>query len=528
MSFLDLDLDLELQQHLIESGFSSPTPIQRQSSPLTLDGQDLLATAPTGSGKTLAFLLPALQHLLDQPPRPGLSPRVLILSPTRELASQILRVVESFAAELSLNCALIVGGVPYGNQKQILETGMDLLIATPGRLLELDEKNWVDLSDVNLMIIDEADRMLDLGFQDPLKEVASLIPVAHQTLMFSATLESAAIQLLAGSLLKPDAQQVAVSDARSMAGHIEHAILRADNDEHKLALFKALISDESIDQAMVFVNTRKQVEQWVAVIRSMNIMCDGLHGEMDQGERTLHMKQLRRGRLKVLVATDVASRGLDLAHISHVINLNLPMKADTYIHRAGRAGRDGSHGIALSIVDSLDWPRVGRIERYLRQSLERRKLPGLEPTKPEPQASKQAKKSKAKAKARKKSEVKTAKKPRNKKALGPRPSRPKPREEAAEPRGANTDTRDSASKPRSSPSRQRDADTKPRSSKTEQRADSESRPRTSPSRQRDADAKPRSSGTEQRADSTSKRPSSATRPRARITTGRSSSNKTRG
>ena len=441
MSFLDLDLDLELQQHLIESGFSSPTPIQQQSIPLTLDGQDLLATAPTGSGKTLAFLLPALQHLLDQPPRTGISPRVLILSPTRELASQILRVVESFAAELSMDCALIVGGVPYGNQKQILEAGMNLLIATPGRLLELDEKGWIDLSDVNLMIIDEADRMLDLGFQEPLKEVGSLVPVAHQTLMFSATLESAAIQLLAGSLLKADASQVAVSDARSMAGHIEHAILRADNDEHKLALFKALISDETIDQALVFVNSRKQVEQWVAIVRALGIMCDGLHGEMDQGERTLHMKQLRRGRLKVLVATDVASRGLDLVHISHVINLNLPLKADTYIHRAGRAGRDGSRGIALSIVDSLDWPRVGRIERYLQQPLKRRKIAGLEPTKPEPQASKQAKKSKAKAKARKKTDLKPGKS--RKKSKGPRPATPRQPEAAGEQRSA------SAAKPRS-------------------------------------------------------------------------------
>ncbi len=435
MSFLDLDLDLELQQHLIESGFSSPTPIQQQSIPLTLDGQDILATAPTGSGKTLAFLLPALQHLLDQPARTGLSPRVLVLSPTRELASQILRVVESFAAELSIDCGLIVGGVPYGNQKQIMEAGMDLLIATPGRLLELDEKGWVDLSDVNLLIIDEADRMLDLGFQEPLNEIASLVPTAHQTLMFSATLESAPIQLLAGKLLKPEASQVAVSNARSMAGNIEHSILRADNDDHKLALFKALISDETIDQALVFVNSRKQVEQWVAIVRAMGIMCDGLHGEMDQGERTLHMKQLRRGRLKVLVATDVASRGLDLANISHVINLNLPLKADSYIHRAGRAGRDGSQGIAVSIVDSLDWPRVGRIERYLQQPLKRRKIAGLEPSKPEPRADKQAKKSKAKAKAKKKADIKPGKS--RKKQKGPRPATPRQPEEAGQQRNSS-------------------------------------------------------------------------------------------
>ncbi|UTW13444.1 DEAD/DEAH box helicase [Marinobacterium rhizophilum] len=434
MSFLDLDLDLELQQHLIESGFSSPTPIQQQSIPLTLDGQDILATAPTGSGKTLAFLLPALQHLLDQPPRTGLSPRVLILSPTRELASQILRVVESFAAELSIDCGLIVGGVPYGNQKQIMEAGMDLLIATPGRLLELDEKDWVDLSDVNLLIIDEADRMLDLGFQEPLNEIASLVPTVHQTLMFSATLESAPIQLLAGKLLKPDASQVAVSNARAMAGNIEHSILRADNDEHKLALFKSLISDETIDQALVFVNSRKQVEQWVAIVRAMGIMCDGLHGEMDQGERTLHMKQLRRGRLKVLVATDVASRGLDLANITHVINLNLPLKADSYIHRAGRAGRDGSQGIAVSIVDSLDWPRVGRIERYLQQPLKRRKIEGLEPSKPEPRADKQAKKSKAKAKAKKKADIKPGKS--RKKLKGPRPATPRQPDETGDQRSS--------------------------------------------------------------------------------------------
>ncbi|MFC6673675.1 DEAD/DEAH box helicase [Marinobacterium aestuariivivens] len=408
MSFLDLDLDLELQQQLIETGFSVPTAIQRQAIPPILDGRDLLATAPTGSGKTLTYLLPALQHLLDQPPRTGLSPRALVLAPTRELVSQILRVAEPLCTALSQQCAQIVGGVPYGNQKQILEAGMDLLIATPGRLLELDEKGWLDLGDVSFLVIDEADRMLDLGFQDPLKQVASLMPIERQTLMFSATLESDAIVQLAGALLKGDAERVAVSEARALAGHLEHAILRADNDEHKLALFKALITDPAVDQALVFVASRKQVEQWVNIVRGLDIMCDGLHGEMAQGERTLHIKQLRRGRLKVLVATDVASRGLDLARISHVINLNLPLKADTYVHRAGRAGRDGCSGTVWSIVDTLDWPKVGRIERYLQQKLPRLKLKGLEPTKPEPEPVRKAKKPKAKSKDKKKDKKKGA------------------------------------------------------------------------------------------------------------------------
>ncbi|NVK42494.1 MAG: DEAD/DEAH box helicase [Oceanospirillaceae bacterium] len=408
MSFLDLDLDLELQQQLIETGFTEPTAIQRQAIPAILDGQDLLATAPTGSGKTLAYLLPALQHLLDQPERKGISPRALVLAPTRELASQILRVATPLCEALELVCAQVVGGVPYGNQKQLLEDGMDLLVATPGRLLELDEKGWLDLSEATYAVIDEADRMLDLGFQDPLKAVASLLPLEHQTLMFSATLESDAIVQLAGALLRPDAARVAVSEARAVAGHIEHAILRADNEAHKLALFKALISDPAIDQALVFVASRKQVEQWVAIVRELGIMCDGLHGEMNQGERTLHIKQLRRGRLKVLVATDVASRGLDLARISHVINLNLPLKADTYVHRAGRAGRDGSSGTVWSIVDTPDWPKVGRIERYLNQALRRMKLKGLEPAKPEPAPVRKAKKPKTKAKGGKKAATKAA------------------------------------------------------------------------------------------------------------------------
>lgn len=398
MSFLDLDLDLELQQFLIENGFSEPTPIQRASIPPTLDGRDLLATAPTGSGKTLAYLLPALQHLLDSPRVDSPSPRVLILSPTRELASQILRVAEPIATALTIDCALIVGGVPYGNQKQILDTGMDLLVATPGRLLELDEKGWLDLGEVGMLVIDEADRMLDLGFQDPLKQVATLLPAEHQTLMFSATLESDAIRHLAGTLLKPEAEEVSVSEARALAGHLTQAVLRADNDDHKHALFRALIADPKIDQALVFVASRKQVDQWVAEVRSLGILCDGLHGELPQGERTLRIKRLRRGRLKVLVATDVASRGLDLARISHVINLNLPLKADTYVHRAGRAGRDGSTGTVWSIVDTPDWPRLGRIERYLQQPLPRMTLKGLEPTKPEPLPIRKPKKAKVKAK----------------------------------------------------------------------------------------------------------------------------------
>ncbi|MDI3324461.1 DEAD/DEAH box helicase [Pontibacterium granulatum] len=412
MSFIDLELDLELLQTLAENEFIDATEIQQQAIPAIMEGVDLLACAATGSGKTLAFVLPALQHLLDQQDKPLDAPRIVILTPTRELANQILHVIKKQTALTDIRSAMLVGGVPYGNQQKELSEGVDILVATPGRLLEMDAKGWLDLSVVQMLIIDEADRMLDMGFIGDIRKIADLTPITRQTLMFSATLEGGQVEALAQDLLNNESRSLTLAPPRGVAGNIQQTVYLADNDDHKQALLKSLISRSEIKQALVFVASRKQVDTWVQFIRRLGIMCDGLHGELPQGERTTRLKRMRRGRLKVIVATDVAARGLDLLEISHVINLHLPRRGDIYVHRAGRSGRDGGQGFAWSLVDSNDWLNLGRIERYTGQKIAQATIDGLEPKRVMPKEVKKTKPKKKKTAAAKKSAKSKTKKKR--------------------------------------------------------------------------------------------------------------------
>lgn len=412
MSFIDLELDLELLQSLAENDFIDATEIQQQAIPAIMEGVDLLACAATGSGKTLAFVLPALQHLLDQQEKPLDAPRVVILTPTRELANQILHVIKKQTALTDIRSAMLVGGVPYGNQQKELSEGVDIMVATPGRLLEMDQKGWLDLSVVQMLIIDEADRMLDMGFIGDIRKIADLTPTTRQTLMFSATLEGGQVEALAQDLLNNESRSLTLAPPRGVAGNIQQTVYLADNDEHKRALLKSLITRSEIKQALVFVASRKQVDTWVQFIRGQGIMCDGLHGELPQGERTTRLKRMRRGRLKVIVATDVAARGLDLLEISHVINLHLPRRGDIYVHRAGRSGRDGGQGFAWSLVDSNDWLNLGRIERYTGNKIAQNTVEGLEPKRAMPKEVKKTKPKKKKTASAKKNTKKKEKKKR--------------------------------------------------------------------------------------------------------------------
>ncbi|MEH6578339.1 MAG: DEAD/DEAH box helicase [Amphritea sp.] len=413
MSFIDLDLDLEILGALADNEFLRPTEIQQQAIPCIMDGFDLLASAPTGTGKTLAFALPALQHILDSDDYSSSAPKVLILSPTRELARQTYQVIEQQTAKSRINNCLIIGGVPFGMQKAMLAENIDILIATPGRLLELNAQQWLDLSLVEMLIIDEADRMLDLGFIDSINQIADIIPAKRQTLMFSATLEGEKIQKFAADLLNEDSQTMAVESPRQIPMNILQSVYRADNEQHKQYLLKALLKSPELSQALVFVNSRKQVDSWVSLIRTLGVQCTGLHGDLRQSDRTQQIKDMRRGRTRVLVATDVVGRGLDLPDLSHVINLYMPLKADSYVHRAGRSGRDGAKGEVWSIVDSMDWPNLGRIERFLGEKIPRATYPGLAPQKPEPSSTKKSKPKKPKTKAGKgKSAKAKAKKPK--------------------------------------------------------------------------------------------------------------------
>jgi len=428
MSFLDLDLDLEILGNLADNNFLTPRPIQEQAIPVVMDGFDLLASAPTGTGKTLAFVLPALQHIVDSEQDSSSAPQVLILSPTRELAKQTYQVIQQQTKNSRIKSCLILGGVPLGMQKGMLSEQIDIMIATPGRLLELNAQNWLDMSVVEMLIIDEADRMLDLGFIDDIKQIADVLPQERQTLMFSATLEGEKIQQFATDLLNENSQCISVEQPRHIPVNILQSIYQIDNEQHKEFLLKALIQSRDINQALVFVNSRKQIDHWVSLIRSTGLQCYGLHGDLRQSERNQRIKEMRKGRIKVLVATDVVGRGLDLPDLSHVINLYMPLKADSYVHRAGRSGRDGAKGTVWSLVDTMDWPNLTRIERFLGDKLERSTYPGLGAQKPEPSERKKtkSKKPKVKSKGGKKAAKKgAAKKAKPKKKVGRGPKTPK-------------------------------------------------------------------------------------------------------
>lgn len=418
MSFVDLMLDEELLLALAEHEFTQPTAIQNKAIPPLLEGSNLLASAPTGTGKTLAFVLPALQHILDTPRHEPGTPKVLILSPTRELARQTFDQIQQLIANTHLKSCLIVGGVPFGMQKAMVAEHIDVLVATPGRLIEIEEHMTLDLSLVSVFVVDEADRMLDLGFIQAIHQISDMLPLEHQTSMFSATLEGDKVQAFAHDLLSENAVQVAVEAPRNVAKNINQGVYQADNELHKEHLLKALLRLPEVKQAIVFVNSKRQVDIWLKVIRTLGIQCTGLHGDLRQSDRNQQIKDMRRGRTKVLVATDVMARGVDLPGLSHVINVYLPEKADSYVHRAGRTGRDGEAGCVWSIVDAMDWPNLGRIERYIGTPIERQIFPGFTPKKEEPTVLKKVKPKKpklskaAKAKADK-AKAKKAKK-RNK------------------------------------------------------------------------------------------------------------------
>ncbi|MGB0734017.1 MAG: DEAD/DEAH box helicase, partial [Pontibacterium sp.] len=285
MSFIDLQLDLELVQGLAELELTNATDIQRQAIPAILDGGDLLASAPTGAGKTLAFALPALQHLLDTGDKPSDSARVLILSPTRELALQTHNTIQKVAQLTELRSTLLVGGSPYGPQQADLEKGTDVIVATPGRLVELIEREWVDLSIINFFIVDEADRMLDMGFIESVYSIVKELPKARQTLMFSATLEHSAIDKFAGQILNDTSRTITLAPPRGVPAHIKQSVFFADNDDHKAAILDALLQ-KGVTQAILFVSSRKQVDHWVEFMHKRDIYCVSLHGDLKQGERT--------------------------------------------------------------------------------------------------------------------------------------------------------------------------------------------------------------------------------------------------
>lgn len=380
MSFANLQLAPAILKAVTHCGYNHPTPVQTEAIPPALAGRDVIASAQTGTGKTAAFVLPALQRLLESSPKSRKGPEVLILSPTRELAEQITQAVRTYGKRLPFKSATIVGGMPYREQFKALGQKPELLIATPGRLIDHLERGSVDLSGVRLLVLDEADRMLDMGFIDDVRKIAAAVPEQRQTLMFAATLD-AKVTKLAGRLLnEPVLIQIEARQTTNI--NIEQRLHVVDDIQHKNRMLQHLLEDGSLQQAIIFSATRRDADKLARELHAQGQSAAALHGDMKQGARNRTIDNLRRGRIKLLVATDVAARGLDVAGISHVINYDLPRFAEDYVHRIGRTGRAGASGIAISFASRQERSYLLKIEKYIGQTLPQQVIPGLEPKRP--------------------------------------------------------------------------------------------------------------------------------------------------
>lgn len=377
MTFDDLFLDDSLLNAVNSLGFKTPTAVQEVTIPFMLEGKDILACAATGTGKTAAFVLPMLQQLIDKPNNKK-NPRVLILAPIRELAFQIQHVVNQLGRQLNPKVAIITGGFSQGKQVRFLDQACDIVIATPGRLLNLVSEEAIDLSDIELVIIDEADRMLDMGQGPDVMALLATITDGFQACLFSATLSGSGVEIFAEELLA-DAEIIQINAANQKSEQVSQVVYYADDRKHKQALLLACINDSACESALIFCNKKERAIELSEWLQSRNISAQVMHGDFNQAVRRDKTRKFRTGDIKVMVATDVAARGLDLTNISHVINYDLPFKGDIYIHRIGRTGRADQLGIAINLVEHHDHKNLERIEFHLKTKLPVGKIKGLEP-----------------------------------------------------------------------------------------------------------------------------------------------------
>jgi superfamily II DNA/RNA helicase len=377
MSFADLALTPSILKAVTACGYTTPTPIQEQAIPLALAGRDLIATAQTGTGKTAAFVLPALQ-LLSKPPRNNSKgPRILVLTPTRELANQVTDAIRGYGKFMRIRHGAILGGMPYREQLQLLSQPVDIIVATPGRLIDHLERGRMNLSRLDLLVLDEADRMLDMGFSEDVDKIAGLAPADRQTMMFTATMDDTMAKLAKRLLREP--VRIEIAGKHMTLDQIEQRLHVADNLQHKHRMLQRLISDVDLTMAIIFSATKRDADVIAQELASQGHSAAALHGDMTQGARNRTITAMRRGKVRLLVATDVAARGLDVSGISHVINFDLPKCAEDYVHRIGRTGRAGASGIAISFASLNDLAYLQRIERLIGQSLPQHVIPGLEP-----------------------------------------------------------------------------------------------------------------------------------------------------
>ena len=381
MSFATLGLHSSLLETLTALGYSAPTPVQSAAIPAVLAGADLLVSSQTGSGKTAAFMLPCLHRLWSAPPaKPAArsnGPRILVLAPTRELALQVDKAARTYGDGQRLRTACLVGGMPYGLQLKQLSRPLDIVIATPGRLKDHLDRGRIDLGGVEVLVLDEADRMLDMGFTEDIDAIVARTPGSRQTLLFSATLEGVVGRLAQRVTRAP--QRIDIAATRSPEGKIEQRALFADDLSHKTRLLDALLREPELKQALVFTATKRGAEDLSGALQEQGFSAGALHGDMRQRERSLMLQRLRDGRMRVLVATDVAARGIDVPGISHVINFDAPRQAEDYIHRIGRTGRAGRPGVAVTLLAHRERHLMRSIERYTGAALRVGVISGLEP-----------------------------------------------------------------------------------------------------------------------------------------------------
>ncbi len=379
MSFDNFDLHPSILKAVQRCGYTAPTSVQSEAIPKVLEGLDVIASANTGTGKTASFVLPALNLISKRrfDKRKYGKPSVLILTPTRELANQVSQAIREYGKFMRFSTISLVGGMPYGPQLKSLSRPVDIVVATPGRLIDLMNRRNIDLSEVKFMVLDEADRMLDMGFVDEVNKIANVTDPERQTVLFTATWDNT-LAALAQRLLK-DPHRIQV-DTKNTQTNIEQRLHVADDINHKTRLLDHLLDDELVTQAIIFSATKLGADRLAKDLRAQGHSVAALHGDMKQGARTRTLTNLRRGKLRLLVATDVAARGIDVTTISHVINFDIPRFAEDYVHRIGRTGRAGAEGIAISFALPDDLMHLERIERYTGNKIDQHVIEGLEPT----------------------------------------------------------------------------------------------------------------------------------------------------
>ncbi|HEY5800863.1 MAG TPA: DEAD/DEAH box helicase [Burkholderiaceae bacterium] len=402
MTFEVLGLHPSILKSILEAGYTAPTAVQQQAVPAAIAGRDLMVSSQTGSGKTAAFMLPALHKFAtaeqaaagktpnqemqaarargERPRFKAAQPKMLVLTPTRELALQVTTATEKYGSNIRrIKAVSILGGMPYPKQMQLLAKNPEILVATPGRLIDHMESGKIDFSQLEILVLDEADRMLDMGFIEDIEKIVAATPDSRQTMLFSATLDG-----MVGTMAKritKNPQIVQITSSTSRHENIVQRVHFVDDLSHKNRLLDHLLRDASLDQAVVFTATKRDADSIADRLNIAGFAAAALHGDMHQGARNRTLDGMRRGQVKVLVATDVAARGIDVPTITHVFNYDLPKFPEDYVHRIGRTGRAGRNGLAISLVNHAEGVNVKRIERFTKQIIPVEQIEGMEPKK---------------------------------------------------------------------------------------------------------------------------------------------------